>query len=362
MMRAFWKLFVSNVKEFVRDKMALFWMLAFPVFIILLFGAVFGREEDTSFDIGLVVEDSGPAATGVAKAFEQVPVFNVHRGELSEELEALKKGDRRAVVVLPEGLSDAIASKEPLDIPVYYDPASQTASQIVLSIIRRVLEEVDRRISGAPRILRLSEQTILGRRMRYIDYLLPGVIAMALMQLGVFGTAHPIISLRERQVLRRLGVTPLPRSTFLAADVLLRLLIALIQVALLLAIGMLLFKVQVIGSWSLFAGFIALGAATFIALGFVVASVSPTEEAGVAISQLLNLPMMFLSGIFFPMEMIPEWMMPVVKAMPLTYLGDALRQVMVGASALHPLHLDAAVLGGWLIICIAISVRFFRWE
>jgi len=361
-MRAFWKLFLANLKGFFRDRMALFWMLAFPVFIILLFGAVFGGGDDASFDIGLVVEDAGPAAKGIAMAFEQVPVLNVHRGELDEEIEALKKGDRRAVVVLPEGLSEAIAGKEPIDVPVYYDPANQTASQIVLSIIRRILEEVDRHISGTPQVLRLSEQTILSRRLRGIDYLLPGVVAMALMQLGVFGTAHPIISLRERQVLRRLSVTPLPRSTFLAADVLLRLLIALTQVVLLLVIGMLVFDVRVEGSWLLFAGFVALGAAMFIALGFVVASISPTEEAGNAITQLVNFPMMFLSGIFFPVEIMPDWLRPVVEAMPLTYLGDALRQVMVGASALHPLHVDAAVLAAWFVVCVALSVRLFRWE
>ena len=361
-MRAFWKLFMANLKGFVRDRMALFWMLAFPVFIILLFGAVFGGEDGTSFDIGLVVEDPGPAAKGIAMAFEQVPIFNVHRGELSAELEALKKGDRRAVVVLPAGLGDAIAAKKPLDIPVYYDPANQTASQIVLSIVRRVLEEVDRRISGAPRVLRLSEQIILGRRLRNIDYLLPGVVAMALMQLGVFGTAHPIISLRERQVLRRLSATPLSRSTFLAADVLLRLLIGLVQVVLLLSIGRLVFDVSIQGDRLLLAGFLALGAATFIALGFLVASISPTEEAGNAITQLVNFPMMFLSGIFFPVEIMPRWLRPIVEAMPLTYLGDALRQIMVGASALHPLPLNAAVLGGWLVLCVALSVRLFRWE
>lgn len=361
-MRAFWKLFMANLKGFIRDRMALFWMLAFPVFIILLFGAVFGGEGGTSFDIGLVVEDSGPAAMGIAKAFEQVPVFNVHRGKLSEELEALKKGDRRAVVVLPEGLSNAIAAKKPLDIPVYYDPANQTASQIVLSIVRRVLEEADRRVSGAPRLLRLSEQIILGRRLRNIDYLLPGVVAMALMQLGVFGTAHPIISLRERQVLRRLSATPLSRSTFLAADVLLRLLIGLVQVVLLLGIGRLVFDVSIQGDWLLLAGFLALGAATFIALGFLVASISPTEEAGNAITQLVNFPMMFLSGIFFPVEIMPDWLRPIVEAMPLTYLGDALRQIMVGASAMHPLPLNAAVLAGWLVLCVILSVRLFRWE
>ena len=361
-MRAFWRLLVANLKEFARDRTALFWMLAFPVFFIFVFGSIFSGEEGTTFPIGLVVEDSGPAGRELAQAFERVPALKVERGDRQGELEALKEGDRRAVVVLPQGLSEAIGGRQPLDIAVYCDASDRTTTQVVLSILRQVVEEADRQISGAPRLLSVSEQTILSDRLRNIDYLLPSVLAMALMQLGIFGTALPLISLRERQVLRRLSATPLPRSTLLAAVVVQQLITAVIQTALILTIGSLVYGVQVVGSWPLLAGLVALGGTTFIALGFFVAAISPTEESGHAIAQLINFPMLFLSGIFLPVEAMPKWLRPVAEAMPLTYLGDAMRQVMVGASAVHPIWLDGVVLVGWLALCVAISVRFFRWE
>jgi len=361
-MRAFYRLFIANMKGFVRDRMALFWMLAFPLIFIFLFGAIFSGGENTTFQIGLVVEDSSPVGVAVAKAFEQVPVFEIHRGNLEEELNALKEGNRRAVVVLPESLAKAIAQKQALDIPVYYDPSNQTTSQVVVSILRQVLEEVDRQISGTPRLLRVSEQTILSQSLKAIDYLLPGILAMALMQLGIFGTALPLISLRERQVLRRLSATPISRPTLLAATVAQQLLTGFTQAALILAAGLLFFHVQVVGSWLLLAALVALGAATFIALGFLVAAISPTEESGNAIAQSINFPMLFLSGTFFSVEMMPAWLRPVTEVMPLSYLGDAMRQVMVGAPPLHPLWLDAIVLCGWLVLCVILSVRFFRWE
>ena len=361
-MRAFWRLLVANLKEFARDRTALFWMLAFPKFFIFVFGSVFSGEEATTFTIGLVVEDSGPAGTELAEAFEGISVFEVERGDRQAELEALNDGDRRAVVVLPQGLSEAIASRQPLDIAVYCDASDRTTTQVVLSILRQVVEEADRHISGTPRLLRVSEQTMLSHRLRDIDHLLPGVLAMALMQLGIFGTALPLISLRQRQVLRRLNVTPLPRSTLLAAAVVQQLITAVIQTAVILTIGTLFYGVRVVGSWSLLAGLVALGGTTFIALGFFVASISPTEESGHAIAQLINFPMLFLSGTFLPVEEMPKWLKPVAQAMPLTYLGDAMRQVMVGASAVHPIWLDGVVLVGWLALCVAISVHFFRWE
>jgi ABC-2 type transport system permease protein len=102
---------------------------------------------------------------------------------------------------------------------------------------------------------------------------------------------------------------------------------------------------------------------TFVAIGYLVASFARTEAAGNAIVQAIQFPMMFLSGVYFPVDFAPTWLRPVINAMPLTYLGDALRQVMVkGSSKLFPLSVDAAVLAGWLVVSLFIAFRFFRWE
>jgi ABC-2 type transport system permease protein len=106
-----------------------------------------------------------------------------------------------------------------------------------------------------------------------------------------------------------------------------------------------------------------LGALTFISIGYLVASFARTEASGSAIVQVIQFPMMFLSGIFWPIEFAPDWLRPIVYAMPLTYLGDALRQTMLeGSSRLFPLWMNAAVLTGWLLVSLAIAFRYFRWE
>jgi ABC-2 type transport system permease protein len=112
----------------------------------------------------------------------------------------------------------------------------------------------------------------------------------------------------------------------------------------------------------LLAAFCVLGALTFVSLGYLIAALSKTEESVFGITSVLNFPMMFLSGIFFPLEIMPDWIRPVVQAIPLTYLGDALRQTMVGAPPVHALGLDALVLGIWLAVAAVLSVRLFRWE
>jgi len=105
-----------------------------------------------------------------------------------------------------------------------------------------------------------------------------------------------------------------------------------------------------------------LGALMFISLGYVVASFVPTEESANMVTSILQFPLMFLSGIFFPIAFMPQWLQPVAALLPLTYLGDALRQTMVGGAAYAPLYVDVLVLAGWLVVSFLISARFFRWQ
>lgn len=184
---------------------------------------------------------------------------------------------------------------------------------------------------------------------------------MAIMQLGLFSMSG-LVANRQNLVLKRLGATPLPRHLLITSQTANQVLICFTQAVLLIVLGRFWFKVAVLGNWLLLAGIVVLGALTFIAVGFVLASFARTEESFMAMSQAINFPMMFLSGIFFPVEVMPDFLRPVLKALPLTYLGDALRQVMIDAPPLYSLSTDALVLAGWLIACLAVSFRFFRWE
>jgi ABC-2 type transport system permease protein len=210
--------------------------------------------------------------------------------------------------------------------------------------------------------LSVDPKPITGNNLGEIDFLLPGILAMSLMQLGLFATAPALVQLREQQVLRRIGATPLPRATLLAAQVVHRLTIGGVQTFLILLIGTLAFKVNIVGNIAMLLAYVLLGALMFVALGYLISGLARTQDSVTGITQLLNFPMMFLSGIFFPVDLVPAWIRPVVTILPLTYLADALRQIMVGATPAYSLTIDFVVLGGWLIVCGLLAVRFFTWE
>lgn len=355
-------LYLANLKEFYRSKMALFWTLAFPVFFILLFGTIFSEENGVGFKVGVVNKSTGEPGDSITKALEAVEILNVSKGEEEAEMVQFKTGKRDFIIVIPEALTENIAEKKTTEIKVYYDPSSTTAVSVGLPIMREILSGIERQASGVFPLLTVKAEQLQKKTLRVIDYLLPGILAMSLMQLGLFATVSPLVQLREKGVLRRLGATPLPRSYLLISQLLFRLTIGLSQTAIIMIMGRLVFDVQMVGSWLLLISFVLLGALAFVSLGYLIAGLSSTVEASHGISQLFNLPMMFLSGIFFSVDMMPDFLKPIVKAMPLSYLGDALRQIMVGSIPLYSLELNALVLSGWLVICSLLAVKFFRWE
>jgi ABC-2 type transport system permease protein len=181
------------------------------------------------------------------------------------------------------------------------------------------------------------------------------------MQLGVFA-AVPLVADRQKGILKRLSATPLRRWQLVGANAVMRLLIALVQTLIIVGVGIAVFGVETSGSILLTASFVALGAVSFLALGYVLASFTRTEEAANGVTQVVQFPMMFLSGVFFPIEAMPSFLQSIARLIPLTYLADALRQVMVGGTAFAPLWVCAAVLLGWLVVCFGIAARKFQWQ
>jgi len=360
-MNGFYKLLTANYKIFLRDRTALFFTFAFPLLFMIIFGFVFSGSDDISYDIGLVNDDDSVIGVTISQAINQVPIFKVSEGELSGTLEKLKDGDLKAVILIPDNIQFEINEGEPVDITVYYDPAQTTSSQVILSVLGELVNETNRQLTQEPVLLKLTEESIQSKDLRNIDYLVPGILSMSILFLGLFG-ALPMVEWREKQVLKRFGATPLRRSTVVYSQVAYRLVLALMQALIIILVAYFIFNVQVVGSWLVLFGLIVLGTLTLVSIGYVLVSRARTIEGAMPIIQLVQFPMLFLSGIFFPVDFMPDFMRPLVAIMPVTYLGDALRQTMVNATPLHSMTIDVAVLAGWLMVSMILAIRFFRWE
>ena len=358
-------LYLANAREFLRDRMAVFLVLLLPVAFAVFFGLIFGGGDGFTLQLGVVDENGGPAGAQFLAGLE-TPVaekmLSLHTGTRAELLEALNKGEVSVVVVLPQDLTASLTAGEPATVEVFYDPARPTSAGVGLGVVRTLLSEANLVLTGSPRLLLMEEKSVQTQPLRAIDFHVPGLLGIALLWLGLFGTALPLVQQREGQVLRRLSVTPLTPAALLAAQVAWRVTVGLLQAALFLLVGYLGFGVGVVGNGLLFAGAVTLGALVFVSLGYLLAGLASSAETVSAAAQVINFPMMFLSGSLFAVETLPDFFKPVVNIMPLTYLTDALRQIMVAAPPLYPLWLDFAVLGGWLIVFLVLAAKFWRWE
>ncbi len=361
-MKAVGALIVALGREFVRDRTALFFTLAFPFIFMLIFGLLMqGLDRPRNFDIGLVIDDASPAASELADALRRLPVLEITEEGFDAEQDRLKEGDRDAVIVVPEGFGDTVAAGSTARVRVFFDPSRQTTATIVLPILSQILDEIDRVRSGTPRGLTIEPVSVVASDLRAVDFVAPGIIAMSVMQLGVFSSIN-LVMRREKLILKRLGATPIRRGTVIGAEVLFRLIITSVQAALLVAMASLAFGVPIEGGFHELIAIIGLGALAFIGLGFAISSFAKTEEGMLPIAQIVTLPMMFLSGIFFPIDGLPGFLQPVLRVLPLTFLGDGIRQTMVGGFSVNAMWVNYLALALWLAVTFVVAVRLFKWE
>jgi ABC-2 type transport system permease protein len=363
-MKAITALYLAQVREFLRDRTAVLFVLLLPVAFGVFFGLVFSEGGSFTLHLGIGNEDLGPIGGQIVKSLEAPETeggYDLSTGAREDLMAVLKRGDLHALLILPESLSQSVMSSQSAIIDVFYDTSNPTSSDLAVGVVRTMLNEINLTLSGSPPMLEMEPQAVQTNPLRSIDFFMPGMLGVALLWLGVFGTAQPVVAQREAQIMRRIGLTPVSRITILTAEVSWRVTIGLLQATTFLIVGYFGFGVGVI-SWLPFVGAILLGTLVFVSLGYVLAGVGRSTESTMAIAQLVNFPMMMLSGSIFTAEMLPNLFKPITRVLPLTYLSDLLRHTMVGAQPAHSLALNFAVLGAWLIGLFLLAIKLWRWE
>lgn len=200
-----------------------------------------------------------------------------------------------------------------------------------------------------------------GKDFNTFIFILPGILAMSLMQAGLFGPLQ-FLAQREQKIIRGLSVTPLSVVTILFSEITLRAIIALIQSILIFLVAYILFGVPINGNLLSLVAVIIFGSITFGSLGYMLITFIRTTESAQNLIPVIQLPMLFLSGIFFRIDSVPVFLKPVVKVIPLTYLADLLRKVTTGFAANYSVITNVTVLTVWLILTLIITVKNWKWS
>jgi ABC-2 type transport system permease protein len=358
----YWALLVASVKMFVRNRAALFFSLVVPLLIMLIFGVLnFGGT--TQVSLGLVDLADNRASATLRSALDGTHAFDIQQGGRQAELDQLGEGHRDLVLLIPAGFELQPATDPGRQLVAYTNVEKPQQAQVGGLLLNAVISQVMLSAGqpGGPAGPVVRVQELPGRDLGYIDFLVPGILALTVMQLGLFSVSFGFVQLKRTGALRRLFATPTSPAYFLGAQVTSRLLIGLAQVLVLLGVG-LWFGLQLVGSVVLLLAVTVLGSGIFLAMGFGVAGWAKNEDQAAPVANLISLPMTFLSGVFFPRDAMPDLLQRITEFLPLTYLSDALRRIANDGAGIGDIGPDLLGLAVWAVISFVIAVRLFSWE
>ncbi|MXZ92844.1 MAG: ABC transporter permease [Chloroflexi bacterium] len=354
-----------SIRMWLRDRAALFWTFFLPMVIMVIFGLLnFG--ELGKVNLGIVDLAQNETSARFVERAQGMESLRITTGSENGELDALTNGRRDLVLILPENFGPAAGSRDaewqPVAIRVLYHGSRPAESQVGLSLLQSGIDEINFALTGTERLVTLESEAVAARDLGYIDFLMPGVIGMAIMQLGLFSVAFSFVTMKREGVLRRLLATPLNPATLLSAQVVTRLIAVMLQTLILASVAVFIFGAEFAGNF--FAVLLAagLGGAVFLALGFAVSGWARTEQQAAPLANIVSLPMMFLSGVFFSRDVLPGILQTVTDYLPLTFLVEAIRGMTVQGDSIitqWPNFLGMAV---WFVIAFIIANRTFRWE
>jgi len=360
MLKVLGNLFVADVKMLFRNKQSLIWALVFPLVFTAIFGFFFGNGSSQTGEIALINYSKQEIAQTLETNLAESDFIKVTTDyDLAEAKDKIDKGQISALVEIPKSFGQLDPDSDK-DIKILYDPANIQSVSVAIGFINSYITQLNFKVNQVQPIFGIQEEKTNNRDLDYFDFVIIGLIGMALMNSSIQGIAISISKYREDKILKRLNTTPMPNWAFVVAEVLSRLIINFIQVTLILAIAIYGFGAHIYGSIFLIYLLSMLGAVLFQSIGFGVASVARTTDAAQGMSMAVSIPMMFLAGVFFPIGQLPSWLSSIANFLPLAPLLKMLRQSALEEISAWSDPWNMVIVMGWIIIMLIISIRFFK--
>jgi len=339
-------LLTARMKELQREREVVFWVFVFPLLLAVGLGIAFRDKPAGVTNIAVV---AGPGAQRTIDWLQASPQHaGIHADVLSqpEAFNRFRLG-KYALVVIPQADGS---------VRYRYDPARPESV-----LAQAQVDDTLQAAAGRKEAVATSSEIAMEPGSRYIDFLIPGLLGMNLMNSGMWGIGFALVDMRQRKLLKRYLATPMRRSDFLLALSSSRLVLMLIEVVLLLGLGMLVFHMRVLGSLLTIVLIGAVGALSFGGLGLLTASRARKIETVSGLINVVMLPMWVFSGVFFSYERFPAMLLPYIKALPLTALNDALRATILEGAPLAAQGTRLAVMAIWGGVSFVLALKWFRW-
>jgi ABC-2 type transport system permease protein len=353
-----------NARRFFRDKLAIFFTIAFPLIFLIIFGSLFGGDNSISFKVAFINNSQTELAKQITTEAIESDILDVDEsiGSLQDAQEKMKRSIISATIVLPETFGVPVDNLPSGEVQVYYNENDRQAAQTLASILQVQMDEINKQLVDVKTPFTVATISTNTESLTQFDYTFAGLLGFAIIGLGIFGPVNVFPELKKQGVLRRLHTTPIKVWEYFVANVLSQGLIGILAIAILLGFSLTVFDLQMNGSYFAFFGFVLLSIVMIYGIGLAIGGWAKNERQAAPLSNLIVFPMIFLSGTFFPRFLMPEWLQNLTNYLPLTPVIDGMRLIVTEGKTLLEIGPQIAVIGVWAVVIYLIAFRVFRWE
>jgi ABC-type multidrug transport system permease subunit len=361
------QLILIHYREFIREPGILFWSIIFPVLMAWVLGIAFSKQGELIQQVAYM-EDSLHVNADMRRFLHDADLIHnpekegpdyyektIHNEKLGKtSFKFLMTDWDGGLLMLKRGQVNLITREYPDSMEYFFDPLNPQAKMVYILLSSAVNNE--QLVYETARINPLTQ-----KGNRYIDFLIPGLLAMGVMNSLLWGISYSLIDMRSKKLMRRMVATPMKRSEFLISIFVARLSITVIEALLLLAFAFAYFNISIQGSLPAFILIFLSGNIAFSGIAILISSRTANSRIGTGLINVISLPMTVLSGIFFSYHNFPDKVIPIIQKFPLTMMADSIRSVFIEGAGIAQVSLNALILSLIGIICFAIGLRTYKW-
>ena len=345
------------IQIFLRNKQYIVFSLILPLLILAIVGLNDG--ENDPIEIGIVNNSKSNLSQQFVDQLTSNNLFNIIQGSEETLRNELVNGDLMIVLIIPSAMDDKVKSS---NIKLLVDKSQVQFIQTIEPILNQSLLSIEREITGRASMFNLVIEDVKSRTLSYIDFLLPGIMAFMLMNLSIAGSGFNVVEFRRRGILKRLFVTPIKPIDFVLAIVIARMVIVLGQLSIIFGFALAILDANIVGNVVSLYFVIMLSVLMFLTLGFSIGSLAKTQESVGVLATIFIYPQLVLSGIFFPIETLPEYIHPFAELLPLSLVADAMRSIANDGLELIDIYANFIGIGIRIVIGMLISTKLFVWK
>jgi len=355
-----------NTKRFFRDKTAIFFTIGFPLIFLFVFGGLNSGNSDISFKVALINHSQTEFSKEFQKNLTEGEILNVNEEvtTLDEAKEKMSRSELDAAIILPEdfGVVQSGANHPSGEVKVVYTQNNAQSGVALVSILESQFQEINQQLVPTVTPFTVAGEELNENSLSAFDYTFAGLLGFAIIGMGIFGPINVFPELKKMGILRRLSTTPLRVWQYFVSTMIGQAIIGLLSIAIMFAVAIWVFNLQVVGNMFELAIFIIFSIAMILGIGLALGGWAKNERQVAPLANIVVFPMMFLSGTFFPRFLMPEWLQNVSAWLPLTPVIDGIRLITTEGAHLVQILPQVGMVAAWLVVIYVIAFKVFRWE